>query len=67
MTLEMTDFGNALADAVTDAVDRLRVDETVDGELVRSVDDWVRAIKADLGRAVEGIVSAGKNHDRSQG
>lgn len=39
--MTMTDFGNAIADAVTDAVDRLR-DETVDGELVRSVDEWAK-------------------------
>lgn len=58
--MTMTDFGNAIADAVTDAVDRLR-DETVDGELVRSVDEWAKVIRDDLDIANEGIISAGRH------
>lgn len=58
--MTMTDFGNAIADAVTDAVDRLR-DETVDGELVRSVDEWAKVIRDDLDIANEGLISAGRH------
>lgn len=35
--------------------------EHIDAEIVRTVDEWVNVIKADLGRAVEGVVSAGRN------
>lgn len=35
--------------------------KVVDAELVRSADEWAEVIKADLGRAVEGIVAAGRN------
>lgn len=33
----------------------------VDAEVVRSADEWARVITSDLNRAVDGIVSAGKN------
>lgn len=39
----------------------MSVEPVVDAELVRSADEWAEVIKADLGRAVEGIVAAGRN------
>lgn len=36
-------------------------EEVVDAEIVRTHTEWAEVIKSDLGRAVEGIVSAGKN------
>ncbi|AER47794.1 hypothetical protein DEADP_51 [Mycobacterium phage DeadP] len=39
----------------------MSVETVVDAEVVRSADEWAAVIKADLGRAVEGIVAAGRN------
>lgn len=36
-------------------------EEVVDAEIVRTHTEWAEVIKSDLGRAVEGIVSAGKH------
>lgn len=36
-------------------------EEVVDAEIVRTSSEWAEVIKGDLGRAVEGIVSAGRN------
>lgn len=36
-------------------------EEVIVPEIVRSSDEWAEIIKGDLGRAVEGIVSAGRN------
>lgn len=36
-------------------------EEVVDAEVVRTSAEWAEVIKGDLGRAVEGIVSAGRN------
>lgn len=36
-------------------------EEVVDAEVVRTSAEWAEVIKSDLGRAVEGIVSAGRN------
>lgn len=36
-------------------------DEVIEPEIVRDASEWVEVIKDDLGRAVEGIVSAGKH------
>lgn len=38
-----------------------RLGEVVDGEIVRTSSEWAEVIKGDLGRAVEGIVAAGRN------
>lgn len=39
----------------------MSLDRVVDAELVRTADEWAEVIRADLGRAVEGIVAAGRN------
>lgn len=39
----------------------MSVESIVSAELVRTADEWAETIRADLGRAVEGIVSAGRN------
>lgn len=36
-------------------------EEVVEAEIVRTSDEWAEIIRSDLGRAVEGIVSAGRN------
>ena len=36
-------------------------EEVMDAEIVRTSSEWAEVIKGDLGRAVEGIVSAGRN------
>ena len=36
-------------------------EEVVDAEIVRTSSEWAEVIKSDLGRAVEGIVAAGRN------
>lgn len=39
----------------------MSVEPIVSAELVRTADEWAETIRADLGRAVEGIVAAGRN------
>ncbi|MDV7195783.1 hypothetical protein [Mycolicibacterium fortuitum] len=39
----------------------MSVEAVVEAEVVRSADEWAEVIKADLSRAVEGIVTAGQN------
>lgn len=39
----------------------VEVSEVVEAEIVRTSAEWAEVIKGDLGRAVEGIVSAGRN------
>lgn len=39
----------------------MSVEAVVEAEVVRSADEWAEVIKADLSRAVEGVVTAGRN------
>lgn len=39
----------------------MSLEAVVDAEVVRSAGEWAEVIKADLSRAVEGIVTAGRN------